>query len=95
MNDSFFSYNFENYLKNFSLSIVFSVGVEECFTKIVKFYLEGCPTVRISGGYSQEMMGLFQGKFFNHFLSTRKINILNNVTVGIAGMYIILKKQIY
>ena len=54
----FIPYNFEAYQKNFSLSVDFSVGVEECFTKIVKFYLEGRPTVRISGGYSQEMMGL-------------------------------------
>ena len=37
----------------------------------------------------------FREIFFNHFLFTRKLNILNNVTIWIAGMYIILKKQIY
>ena len=37
----------------------------------------------------------FREFFFNHFLFTRKVNMLNNVTVRIAATYIILKKQIY
>ena len=58
--------------------------------------LEGVWLLRISGGLLTGGDGVgFKGFFFNHFLLTRKVNMLNNVTVRIADTYIILKKQIY